>query len=43
MKRERIIGNARNACDMRTDFDSLIAQQLDCNAARNAQRSGEAT
>ena len=43
LKRERIIGNARNACDMRTDFDSLIAQQLNCDAARNAQRSGKTT
>ena len=28
---------------MRADLDSLIAQQLDCDAARNTQRSGEAT
>ena len=43
MKREQIIGNTRNARDVRTDFDPLIAQQLNRNAARDAQRSGKAT
>lgn len=43
MKRERIIGNARDARDVRTDFDPFIAQQLNRNATRDAQRSGKAT
>ena len=43
MKRKRIIGNARDARDVRTDFDPFIAQQLNRNAARDAQRSGKAT
>ena len=43
MKRERIIGNARDARDVRTYFDPFIAQQLNRNTARDAQRSGKAT
>ena len=43
MKRERIIGNARDARDVRTDFDPFIAQQLNRNTARDTQRSSKAT